>query len=449
MSAPGEAARAAALDLLRQVLHQHRPLDDALVAALAPGGRLAPASPRDRAFARALVATCLRRLGQLDDALARCLNRPLPPAAIWTQDVLRLAAAQLLFLGTEPYAAVDAAVRQAAARPEHRGLVNAVLRRLSAEAPAILRQQDAARLDCPDWLWRDWCANYGEATARAVVEACLGEPPLDLSVKADASYWAVRLGAVLLPNGSLRLTAAGAIERLPGYATGAWWAQDAAASLPARLLGCAAGDRVLELCAAPGGKTAQLCALGAEVTAVDRSRARIARLQGNLARLSLSATLVTSDVERWRPDERFPFVLLDAPCSATGTLRRHPDVWHLKTPAEIARLAALQDRLLAAASAMLAAGGVLVYCVCSLQREEGEARIEQLLATDAAIERAPVRADELPGLPQAICASGDVRTLPAHWPELGGLDGFFIARLRRKPPSADVIPRNHKPIIHN
>lgn len=431
MSAPGEAARAAALDLLRQVLRQRRPLDDALAATLAPGGRLVRASPRDRAFTRLLVATCLRRLGQIDDALAQCLNRPLPAAATWTQDVLRLGAAQLLFLGTEPYAAVDGAVRQAAAA-EHRGLVNAVLRRLANEGEAIVRLQDVAPLACPDWLWRNWCASHGERTASEIVLACLGEPPLDLSVKADAPAWAERLGAALLPNGSLRLVQAGAVESLPGFAEGAWWAQDAAAALPARLLGFAPGDRVLDLCAAPGGKTAQLCAAGAVVTALDRSPARLARLRQNLARLKLSATLVGADAESWRPENRFAYILLDAPCSSTGTLRRHPDVWHLKTPADVQRLAQLQDRLLAAAVDMLAPGGTLVYCVCSLQAEEGEARIAQLLANSAALERVPFEADEPPAIPEAHCQSGDLRTLPSHWAARGGLDGFFFSRLRRQ-----------------
>jgi 16S rRNA (cytosine967-C5)-methyltransferase len=350
------------------------------------------------------------------------------------RDLLRLATAQLLFLGTPPHAAVATAVDLASliGQGHYKGLANAVLRRVAAEGPDRLAGQDAPRLATPDWLWESWRAAYGEATARAIAEAHLAEPPLDLSVRGEPDPWAERLGGVVLPTGSVRLAHAGPVAQLPGYADGQWWVQDAAATLPARLLGAVAGRRVADLCAAPGGKTAQLAAAGAQVAAVDLSERRLARVGGNLDRLGLSAELIAADAAAWTPDAPFEAVLLDAPCTATGTIRRHPDIPHLKRPADMAEMAALQGRLLDNAVRLLAPGGLLVYATCSLQPEEGEAQIDRLLADGAPVEPVPVAADELPGLPAALADRGTVRTLPCHWPEFGGLDGFFIARLRKR-----------------
>ncbi|MDH3793045.1 MAG: RsmB/NOP family class I SAM-dependent RNA methyltransferase, partial [Rhodospirillales bacterium] len=243
---------------------------------------------------------------------------------------------------------------------------------------------------------------------------------------------AERLGAQLLPGGTLRLPpGAGEVSRLPGYDEGAWWVQDAAAALPARLLGDVAGKQVIDLCAAPGGKTAQLAAAGARVTAVERSEVRLARLSENLARLGLSVTAVTADAATWRPEAPAGAVLLDAPCSATGTLRRHPDIAHLKGPEQIAALAALQDKLLAATLGMVKPGGLLVYAVCSLQPEEGPARIARLLAGGAPAARVPVEPAEFQGLCDLVTAEGDLRTLPCHLAGDGGMDGFYACRLRR------------------
>ena len=434
ISAHQPTAREVALGLLQAVLRRSRPLDEALVG----DEGVASLSARDRAFARLIVATALRRLGQIDDLIAHCLDRPLPVKAAAAHDILRIGIAQLAFLGTPPHAAVDSTVALAETRHgrHYKGLVNAVLRRIAREGAERTARHDAARLDTPDWLWRSWAASYGEKTCRAIAEAHLGEAPLDITVRADAASWAERLDARLLPTGTLRRAPGGPVTELPGFDDGAWWVQDAAAALPARLViaglgGDAAGKRIADLCAAPGGKTAQLAAAGADVTALDRSEARLERLRDNLARLNLGATAIAGDVERWRADAPFDAVLLDAPCTATGTIRRHPDIAHLKSPADVERLAALQARLLDAAAAMVAPGGVLVYSVCSLQKEEGPDRIRAFLAAGAPFTRVPVAPDEIGGLTEPVTTDGDLLTLPCHLAALGGLDGFYAARLRR------------------
>ena len=425
-------ARAVGLQILMSVLERRRPLDE----TLADHEGLAALAARDRGFARLLVATTLRRLGQIDALLALCLDRPLKAKQAEVMTLLRLGACQLLFLGTAPHAAVGTSVDLA--RGQHlagyRGLVNAVLRRLSRDGAALVAAQDAARLNTPEWLWESWCAAYGAPTARRIAEAHLSEAPLDLTAPDAPEDWAERLGARLLPSGSLRLASGGGeVTRLAGFEAGTWWVQDAAAALPARLFGALAGARVIDLCAAPGGKTAQLAAAGARVTAVDVSAPRLRRLADNLQRLRLSAECVRADATEWRPSEPADAVLLDAPCSATGTLRRHPDIARLKRPAQLGVLTELQDRLLAAAVEMVRPGGLLVYTTCSLQPEEGPARIAALLASGAPFARAPLSATEIGGLEQAITAEGDLRTLPCHLAELGGLDGFYACRLRVAP----------------
>jgi 16S rRNA (cytosine967-C5)-methyltransferase len=419
-----------AIDLLGSVLRRRRPLDDAIDEA-----RDLPAlSARDRAFARLLVATVLRRLGQIDALIAHCLTTPLPPRAAIVHDMLRLGVAQLLFLRTPAHAAVATTVDLADARgfTSHKGLVNAVLRRLSTDGQPLVERQDAARLNTPRWLWDAWSRAYGEADARATALMHLREAPLDITVREDAAGWAERLEAMVLPTGSLRRTAGGAIANLAGYGEGGWWVQDAAAAIPARLFGDIAGKRVFDLCAAPGGKTAQLAAAGAVVTALDRSPRRLARMTANLTRLALPVEAVCADATTWRPERKAEGVLLDAPCTATGAIRRHPDVPHLKTPDDVARLAAVQERLLAAAVDLLEPGGTLIYCTCSLEPEEGPVQVARLLARGAPVARKPVAAAELGGLTQLITPEGDVRTLPAHLPEIDGIDGFYAARLVRK-----------------
>jgi 16S rRNA (cytosine967-C5)-methyltransferase len=419
-------ARGVALDVLDRVLGQARPLDDSFAGHPA----LARLDGRDRAFARLLVTLTLRRLGQLDAVLDHFLRAR--PKAIRVHDLLRLGAAQLLFLETPAHAAVAESVALGAGRHgSAKGLINAVLRRVAQEGKERIAGQDAARLNTPDWLWQSWCEAYGEARARAIAKAHLAEPPLDLSVKSDPGLWASRLGARHLYATTLRREAGGAIENLPGYAEGAWWVQDAAAALPARLLGATCGRTVLDLGAAPGGKTAQLAAAGAEVIAIEQSERRAARLCANLERLRLDARIEIADARTWRPARPVDRVLLDAPCTATGTIRRHPDIaWH-KTPDDVRQMALLQRQLLDAALEMLAPGGVLVYASCSLQPEEGLEVIEPALARGRPIARAPIGSSELGGLPIEPTAEGDLRTLPSDLAGRGGLDGFFIARLRR------------------
>jgi 16S rRNA (cytosine967-C5)-methyltransferase len=253
-------------------------------------------------------------------------------------------------------------------------------------------------------------------------------------VKAEAESWSQRLRGRVLPTGTVRSTAQGQISLLPGFNEGAWWVQDAAAAIPARLLGDVGGKSVADLCAAPGGKTAQLAFAGARVTAVDRSANRLGRVRENLARLSLAAEMITADATEWagRP---FEAVLVDAPCSSTGTIRRHPDVAWLKREADVAQLTGLQARLLNRAITLLKPGGTLVYCVCSLEPEEGEQQIEALLGREASLERLPIAPGEIAGTAEFINPAGDLRTLPCQWPDpeprMAGLDGFYAARLRR------------------
>lgn len=422
-------ARVVALELLGAVLRRRRPLDELLAAH--PG--LAALSARDRAFARKLVGTVLRRLGQIDRLIADCLERPLPPRGAPAMDALRLGAAQLLFLGTPAHAAVDSTVQLLShGVAGYRGLVNAVLRRLDREGRERLDALPAVPINTPAWLYERWTSAYGREIAAAIAAAHLEEPPLDLTAKSDAEGWAERLGARLLPTGSLRLKAEGPIEALPGYAEGGWWVQDAAAALPARLLGDVRGRRVIDLCAAPGGKTAMLAAAGAAVVAVDRSPTRLARLRQNLDRLELKAEVHEADATQWQPAEPADAVLLDAPCSSTGTIRRHPDLPWIKRPQEMATLTRLQDRLLAAAAAMVKSGGLLVYCTCSLEPEEGGERVTALLASGAPFDPVPIEAAEIGGLGELLTPAGELRSLPCHLAGDGGIDGFYAARLRRR-----------------
>ena len=434
-SRPG--SRKVALALLDAVVQRRRSLDEALAADTG----FAALDRRDRALVRHLAATTLRRLGQIDGLIDGALDRPLKARHAGLRDVLRIGVCQIAFLSTPAHAAVDTSVALCAGRrmAPYRGLVNAVLRRIAGEAEATLAGQEAGgeagRLNTPDWLWAAWRDAYGEAAARAIATAHLAEPPLDLTLKdpGAAELWAQRLGARVLPTGSLRLGPGfGQVSRLPGYDEGAWWVQDAAAALPARLLGEVRGKRVIDLCAAPGGKTAQLAAAGAEVTAVERNADRLGVLARNLERLSLTASLVEADATAWRPPERAEAVLLDAPCSGTGTLRRHPDIARLRGPDALRPLADLQDKLLLAAVDMLAPGGRLVYATCSLQPEEGRCRIAALLEACAAVEADPIAPAEVAGLACLLTDEGELGTLPCHLAELGGLDGFYACRLRRR-----------------
>jgi 16S rRNA (cytosine967-C5)-methyltransferase len=434
---PGLAARRIAADILDGVLHKHRTLDDQLDGAGAHPG-LKSLADRDRALMRRLVATILRRLGTLGHVLSRLLDRGVPTDAPRAQSALLIGAAQILWMDVPDHAAVDLSVRlvQSDRRAaKYAGLVNAVLRRCAREGQPLIDEVKAQTLDLPPWLLARWIAAYGETTARAMATALSNEPSLDITVKSDAAQWATRLHGETLPTGTVRTLLQGSVTMLPGFTDGQWWVQDAAAALPARLFGDIAGKTIVDLCAAPGGKTAQLAQAGAHVTAVDRSAPRMARLRDNLARLSLQAVEVVTDAAEWQGnrDGGYDGILVDAPCTSTGTIRRHPDVAWLRQEGDIAALSALQARLLRRAVGLLKPGGTLVYCTCSLEPEEGEQQVAALLAAESAVRRAPIDAAEVAGLSEILTADGDLRTLPSHLPHedprLGGLDGFYAARL--------------------
>lgn len=424
-------ARKVALGLLGQVLTRKIPLDQTLDTS----AELAALSGRDRAFTRMLVATTLRRLGQVDDLISRASERatlPQPPAL---HHLLRMGVAQLVFMNVPDHAAVNTTVQLAetCGMARQKGFVNAILRRIIREGRDWFNVQDETRINIPDWLLQSWVADYGLGGTAEIGAANLLEAPLDISVKdhSQTEYWAEALEAVILPTGSLRREPGGNIQDLPGFQDGMWWVQDASAAIPARLFGDVNGRDVIDLCAAPGGKTAQLAAMGANVTALDRSAKRLQRLDENMRRLRLDGRVqaVAADAAVWTPRDRADLVLLDAPCSATGTIRRHPDVMVLKSQQDQDNLADLQRRMLDNTVNIVAPGGTLVYCTCSLQKDEGERQIDAFLKRHPVFTRKPITAAELGGLEDSITADGDVRVLPNHLAALGGMDGFFVARL--------------------
>jgi 16S rRNA (cytosine967-C5)-methyltransferase len=407
-----DPTRESAFDLLAAVLERHRPLEEALDA-------LPPQDARDRAAAHRLAAAVLRRMGTLDAVLEPFLRKE-PPEPV--RNVLRIGAAGLLLLETPIHAAVGTAVdltRRRGLTP-FAGLINAVLRKVAAAGPGVLDDLDAPRLDTPAWLWASW----GQS-ARAIATAHQIEASLDITLKPGV---APPEGGILLPTGSVRYPAGTRVADIPGFEAGDLWVQDAAAALPAGLLAAQPGERIADICAAPGGKTAQLVAAGAVVTAVERDPARIERLTANLKRWGLHTEVINADAAEWTPPGLFDAVLLDAPCSATGTIRRHPDVARVKRPRDVQTVSQAQDKLLAAAAAMLRPGGRLIYAVCSLQPEEGEPRVAAAVAKGG-LRHDPFRPDELATLPEALTKDGFLRTHPGLWRERGGMDGFFVARL--------------------
>jgi len=422
----GLAARAAAQAILSDVLRKKRPLDAAF-------DRLGTLPARDAGFARTIAGETLRRLGQIEDLVRHLVPKsPAPHKSGPTLEILYAATCELLFLNVAPHAAVDAANRLARADSKamhFKPLINAVLRRVAREGRAHVAAQDAPRLNTPDWLWARWTAAYGEDTARAIAAAHARPAPVDLVLK-DKAY-AGQPDAKILFDGVARLSASSRIDELPGFADGHWWVQDAAATLPAGLMGDVAGRTVIDLCAAPGGKTMQLAARGANVIAVERDAARLMRMRDNLERTHLPATLVESDVRDFRPAAPAPFVLLDAPCTATGTIRRHPDLPWIKSASDVTYCEQAAAELLAVAADMVAPSGLLVFAVCSLEPEEGALQVENFLRLRSDYRREPVTAKDMFGYDEWISAEGDLRTLPCHLAPQGGMDGFFAARLRR------------------
>jgi 16S rRNA (cytosine967-C5)-methyltransferase len=423
--ASGLLPRAEAVRLINAVLRHDAQLDDAFNVSV-KHGTLSKASPPDRRLCYAIIATALRRKGEIDQALSGLLAKPLPKSAGLTPEILLTATAQVLFMRIPSHAAVGLAVKIAKADPHAKhfaGLINAVGRKLSS----ITREADApidASINTPAWLFKRWLNTYGEKTAHEIARSHLSEPPLDLTVIGDPQIWADRLGGKVASGQTVRLTDwRGLITDMPGFSDGKWWVQDEASAIPSHLLGEVGGKNVLDLCAAPGGKTAQLANAGAYVTALDRSPQRMSRLQENLARLKLSVETVIADALEFEATRLFDAVLLDAPCSATGTIRRHPDLPYHRQPEQISALSDLQHQMLTKAASLTKTGGIVVFCTCSIEPEEGE---EQLAKLPSNLKHLPLTTGEYSIEPQWLNAQGCLRTLPNQ-----GLDGFFAMRLQR------------------
>lgn len=430
---PNLQSRLAAYSVLQQVLIKKQALDHVLQS----DDEFSILSTRDKAFCRMLVATCLRRLGQIDDIIAKAEDNPGRTTA-QLQLILRIGAAQILFMAVADHAAVDTCVTlaQHLGMERQKSFVNAVLRTITRSGKDWLERQDEARLNTPEWLLKLWIADYGLRPAVEIAAANLTEAPLDISIRdeKDRNYWGSTFQASEVGRGTLRRTAGGSVTELEGFDDGKWWVQDVAAALPAHLFGDLNGRHVVDLCAAPGGKTMQLAAMGARVTALDRSAKRLAILKSNLQRVQLEeqVEMIAADAASWRPKEGVDFILLDAPCSATGTVRRHPDVLHLKSERDIDRLADVQARILDNALDILNPGGILVYCTCSLQKSEGEHQVQRVLSRYSNVSKIAIQAEEIGGVEDAITDDGDVRLLPYHLAAHSGADGFFISRLTKQ-----------------
>jgi 16S rRNA (cytosine967-C5)-methyltransferase len=437
-SIPGLAARQAAQRMLGAVIDTHTSLDG-LTDDDHGHPQFRALEPRDRALVRATLSSALRHRMTIERMLGEQFDRPLPQNATSLSHLLHVGAAQILFLDVPDHSAVDLAVESAKSDPRNArftGLVNAVLRGLSRTKGETLEKTLSQTLDCPDWFAERIISTYGEAKGLAILIMHQFQAPLDITVKSDPQVWAERLKGWVLPNGSVRLHKFdGKVSDLPGFADGEWWVQDVAASLPVRLMGDIRDKRVADLCAAPGGKTAAMALAGAQVTAVDMSASRLKRLRANLARLKLTAEAVLSNLLDCKPDELFDAVLLDAPCSSTGTARRHPDVVWTKTPEDIAKLAKLQLKLLSHAATLVKPGGTLLFSNCSLDPLEGEEVAKLFLSAQSNYRATPVEPSELPGMDGLISPEGWLRTTPSNLDlgsgEISGMDGFFAARFRR------------------
>ena len=423
----GLPSRRASLQLITSVLRRDMSLED----AAANSKLFTSLSVRDRAFAWRLTLSCLRHLGEIDKIIDYSLKRRLPKQSHRVHDLLRLGAAQLLFANTPPHAAVNSTVDlvdHSIAR--YRDLVNAVLRRIVREGGEYIKTLDSFQLNTPPWLWDSWSRAYGTANARQIAAVHCSVPPLDITTKHTVSS-GLTVEARRMHKGSLRLPLDGPVTEIPGFLDGLWWVQDLAATFPVKMMGEVKQQRVIDLCAAPGGKAAQLCDSGAKVTSIDISEARLVTLKENLDRLSFAAEIVCADARVWRPKKRTKFVLLDAPCTGTGTIRRHPDILYRRTQKQVERSVQLLDQLLAAASEMLDIGGVLVFSTCSLQPEEGAQRVDSFLELQPGFVREPIGRYLPTGFAFLETKQGDLRTLPSYLSEAGGMDGFFAARLKR------------------
>ncbi|MFD0916714.1 RsmB/NOP family class I SAM-dependent RNA methyltransferase [Pseudahrensia aquimaris] len=449
---PGLAARVAAAQVLTRVIDDKRGLDGLLDTRHGPQA-YRDLSEQDQGLVRAIVTTALRHRGEIDYAFDRLMDRKPPKKARHLHHTLHVAAAQILFMDVPESAAVDLAVTSLSQEPRSvrfSSLGNAVLRRMAREGGKLFSRMDAgarAKLNMPPWLWSRLKKGYGQERAEKSALMHMIEPVLDITVKENPENWAEKLGGVVLAGNSIRTGRKGSISEWEGYEDGAWWVQDFAAHLPVHLMGNVAGKRVLDLCAAPGGKTAQLIAAGANVTAVEQSHDRLERLALNLKRLGMGADLVQADMMEWQPALPFDCVLLDAPCSSTGTIRRHPDVQWTKSKEDVAALAELQAAMVRRAADFLQPGGQLLFSNCSIDRTEGEDVVAALIKDMPSLKLQPFSADDVFGRAELVNGQGTVRTLPCHLdqvepPEAGdgealdprayqGMDGFFAARFER------------------
>jgi 16S rRNA (cytosine967-C5)-methyltransferase len=435
--------REIAFDIVNTTLESRQPFDEAFNQH--PG--INKLKPRDRNLAYNIIITTLRHLGQIDDIIDQCLNKKLPIKAKFAKTILRIGIAQLLFLNTPAHAAVDTSVKLAIQKKQgvYKKLINAILRRVTRESSTLLDSQDAEKLNTPDWLWSSWIAAYGEETTRNIAKAHLKIPALDLWVKSEPKLWAQKLGGQTLPTGGIRLPSATNVAGLEGFKDGAWWVQDAAASLPVQLFGAdLKGKMIADICAAPGGKTAQLISAGATVIALDRSEKRIKTLRENLKRLSFFPEIICESAENWLPNKLLDGVLIDAPCSATGTIRRHPDIKYLKNDKVVVQTHQVQLRLLKAATKMIKPDGQIVFSTCSLQPEEGSKVINTFLSNHSNWQRKSISPIFTKDHSEFITSDGDIRTLPFHlnnyternYPQnhenMSGMDGFFSTCLIQK-----------------
>ncbi|WP_420547041.1 RsmB/NOP family class I SAM-dependent RNA methyltransferase [Curvivirga sp.] len=432
------SARLVALRMLRRILDKGQSFDQAQIQL---ADDLKQLEDRDKGFARAIVLNSLRYKGQLDALAEEFLERPVTGDQGMVAHFLRVGMVQLLILDTPPHAAVGELLSlldktsEFAIIRKFKGLINAILGRADREGDALLAIQNAAKLNTPAWIWDSWVRDYGEETAQAMAEANLEEAPIDVSPRhlKDAEKLT---DAIDLPGGGQRLPAGYHMQNVPGFSEGHWWVQDLASSLPLKiadkLIGGFDGKTALDLCAAPGGKTMQMAAAGAKVTAVDISKSRLARLHENLDRMGLSADIHVADVVKWKPTEQADIVFVDAPCGATGTMRRHPDLAHIKSQEDVDKLVATQARLLPAAWDMVKSGGYMMYAVCSLQKEEAEHQFQSFMNSLSDGEFIAIPKDVVSGVEDCITDEGLLRCRPDILSEIGGMDGFFAGLIRKK-----------------
>jgi 16S rRNA (cytosine967-C5)-methyltransferase len=431
--------RQVALDILQAFWNEERFLD----SLFETDQNFLDLDSRNRNFVRMMVTTAVRRSGQIDDIMRRGFSDPKqkmsPPIVGF---IFHLAIAQIVFMNVADHAAVNTSVdltsRNGATRAK--GFMNAVLRKVVQNGKNWTTEQDIARLNTPNWLLDIWTKDYGDAQALEIAQASVCEAALDITIAdpIDRDKWAEFLECTALPSGSLRRQESAMIPELAGFEEGGWWVQDASAALPVRLMGDLLNKDVIDLCAAPGGKALQLAAGGANVYALDRSAKRMERLKENTKRARLQDKITTevADAAFWRSKNQFDAVLLDAPCTATGTIRRNPDVAWLKEAEDVESMKLIQNNLLENSVAMLKDDGMLLYCTCSLQKEEGERQLNEFLAKHKEFSIKPILPQEVPELEHAITEEGYLRILPYYWAAYGGLDGFFIGRLVKTPQKA-------------